>query len=213
MQEGWKFIITADGEQSVMIVGTSEMLASFADSLVFKMPWPLTSVHILAKALDRFGWTRLDAEGMSHRYFHVDITDGDVMIVVTVKMPVFAVEALVMTKNVKVLRLPLTSEWKNIHCIRGSFVGRNMTTSWPTWQPTTTSRYCAPWEFRCRNGQCIRQSWLCDGGRDCNDGSDEDLFVCGNSIDSFLVLQGFVCLICLWNGHIFIHSYDNRGSF
>ena len=108
MQEGWKFIITADGEQSVMIVGTSEMLASFADSLVFKMPWPLTSVHILAKALDRFGWTRLDAEGMSHRYFHVDITDGDVMIVVTVKMPVFAVEALVMTKNVEILRLRST---------------------------------------------------------------------------------------------------------
>ena len=178
------------------------MLVLSANSLVFQMPWLLTIVRILAKALDRFGWTRLDVEATSHRYFHVAIMDGDIMIVVTVKMPVFAVETLVMTKNVNVLRLRSTSEWTNIHYFRGSFSGRNMTTSWPTWQPTTTSRYCAPWEFRCRNGQCIRQSWLCDGGRDCNDGSDEDWVVCGNSTVSFLVPQGFVFPICLWNGRI-----------
>ncbi|CAB4016122.1 deleted in malignant brain tumors 1 [Paramuricea clavata] len=60
--------------------------------------------------------------------------------------------------------------------------GRNTTTPRPTQQPTTASRYCAFWEFRCRNGQCIDRSRLCDGGRDCNDGSDEDWVVCGRNM-------------------------------
>ncbi|CAB4035545.1 deleted in malignant brain tumors 1 -like, partial [Paramuricea clavata] len=66
--------------------------------------------------------------------------------------------------------------------VRCGNTGRNMTTPWPTWPPTTPSRHCASWQYRCRNGQCIRQSWLCDGGRDCNDGSDEDWIVCGRNM-------------------------------
>ena len=56
---------------------------------------------------------------------------------------------------------------------RGSSLGRNMTTPWATRQPTTASRQCASWEFRCGNGQCINRSRFCDGGYDCVDGSDE----------------------------------------
>ncbi|CAB4041170.1 deleted in malignant brain tumors 1 -like, partial [Paramuricea clavata] len=61
--------------------------------------------------------------------------------------------------------------------------GPNTTTPWPTWSSTTPSRNCESWEFRCRNGQCVHRSRLCDGGRDCNDGSDEERVVCGNSTD------------------------------
>ncbi|CAB4000670.1 deleted in malignant brain tumors 1 -like, partial [Paramuricea clavata] len=62
--------------------------------------------------------------------------------------------------------------------------GRNMTTPWPTSQPTNASRHCESWQFRCTNGQCIDGSWLCNGGYDCGDGSDESYC---NSTDVRLV--------------------------
>ncbi|KAM9383922.1 vitellogenin receptor Yl-like isoform 2-T2 [Pholidichthys leucotaenia] len=40
--------------------------------------------------------------------------------------------------------------------------------------PPQTSASCAPSEFECRNGHCIRQTWRCDSSSDCADGSDED---------------------------------------
>ncbi|CAB4041171.1 deleted in malignant brain tumors 1 -like [Paramuricea clavata] len=59
--------------------------------------------------------------------------------------------------------------------VRCGNTGRNMTTPWPTWPPTTPSWNCESWEFRCRNGQCIDQSYFCDGRYHCSDSSDEDL--------------------------------------
>ena len=173
------------------------MLVLSADSLVFKMQRLLTKVVTFPMELDEYGLTMFIVEVMSQRYFHADILGGEIITVLTTKMLVFAVTALEVRINLKNdINIFTTTT------IVFLFIGRNMTTPRPTWPPTTPSRYCAPWEFRCRNGQCIRQSWLCDGGRDCNDGSDEDWVVCGNSTVSFLVPQGFVFPICLWNGRI-----------
>ena len=49
--------------------------------------------------------------------------------------------------------------------------------------------------FACSSGQCIKASWLCDGGApDCDDGSDESQDICG---PRFCVYQlyhgGFNC--------------------
>ena len=37
----------------------------------------------------------------------------------------------------------------------------------------TTPSTCAYYEFKCRDGSCIDDRLLCDGRRDCPDGSDE----------------------------------------
>ena len=57
MQDGSRFTITANGEQFVMMAGTSTMLVSFADSLVLKMLTLLIKpVHgILVRDQDQFG--------------------------------------------------------------------------------------------------------------------------------------------------------------
>ena len=34
---------------------------------------------------------------------------------------------------------------------------------------------CDKGEFRCASGECISKTWLCDGEKDCLDGSDENL--------------------------------------
>lgn len=33
---------------------------------------------------------------------------------------------------------------------------------------------CQPNEVSCRNGDCIQKIWVCDGEKDCKDGSDEE---------------------------------------
>ena len=57
MQDEWRFTITVNGEQFVMIAGTSTTLVSFADSLVLKMLTLLikTVQGIMVRDQDRFG--------------------------------------------------------------------------------------------------------------------------------------------------------------
>ena len=49
--------------------------------------------------------------------------------------------------------------------------------------------------FACSSGQCIKASWLCDGGAaDCEDGSDESPDVCGHRYCVFESYHGgFTC--------------------
>lgn len=44
--------------------------------------------------------------------------------------------------------------------------------------PLLGLRKCTDSEFKCTNGICIVGTWVCDGEKDCGDGSDEDLGVC-----------------------------------
>ncbi|KAH3773265.1 hypothetical protein DPMN_174623 [Dreissena polymorpha] len=53
--------------------------------------------------------------------------------------------------------------------------------------------------FTCRNGQCINKNGVCDGKKQCNDGSDE---IGCHGIKAklaiiLLVVAGLVCLIML----------------
>ena len=40
---------------------------------------------------------------------------------------------------------------------------------------------CRSDQFKCKTIGCISASWMCDGDRDCSDGSDEELALCQNS--------------------------------
>ncbi|KAG1678690.1 Prolow-density lipoprotein receptor-related protein 1 [Nymphon striatum] len=33
---------------------------------------------------------------------------------------------------------------------------------------------CTPTQYKCKNNKCIPHNWLCDGGNDCGDNSDEE---------------------------------------
>ena len=39
--------------------------------------------------------------------------------------------------------------------------------------PVASYTYCHYWQFRCNSGQCVNRYNLCDGWRNCYDGSDE----------------------------------------
>ena len=44
----------------------------------------------------------------------------------------------------------------------------------------SASRTCInPTDHRCGDGRCIEYGGMCDGDRDCQDGSDEDTEMCG----------------------------------
>ena len=38
---------------------------------------------------------------------------------------------------------------------------------------------CGYYKFTCDNGECVAESWVCDGETDCADGSDEFPSNCG----------------------------------
>ena len=58
---------------------------------------------------------------------------------------------------------------------------------------------CTKEEFGCSNGvpHCIPKTWVCDGDRECTDGSDEELGQCGkNNNDLSLIWVTLLVLKC-----------------
>lgn len=59
-------------------------------------------------------------------------------------------------------------------------------------------RKCPNQEFECTNGQCIKNTWVCDGDYDCTDNSDEDKKTCSGVVCNFLV---FISLLTIDNNY------------
>ena len=53
---------------------------------------------------------------------------------------------------------------------------------------TDTGDQCTPAEFQCKlDGECIHDSWHCDGDPDCTDGSDEaSCKYCSSMLQAFI---------------------------
>lgn len=54
--------------------------------------------------------------------------------------------------------------------------------------------HCRDDQFRCDSNRCITRYWVCDGGKDCFDGSDEDPKECANTTCS---PTQFTCMVTL----------------
>lgn len=68
---------------------------------------------------------------------------------------------------------------------------------------------CEESEFQCSPGHCIPRKWLCDGGKDCSDGSDENATVAKCNGTSNCAINEFTCANsrCIQEVNFFLFSY------
>ena len=87
MRVGWKFSITGNGEQFVMMGSITRMLKSYADNLVI-LGAVCTAVLRLARVLARSGWMicSVAAVSLNSDYATTRMAAGDATTVDTVKM-------------------------------------------------------------------------------------------------------------------------------
>jgi hypothetical protein len=71
---------------------------------------------------------------------------------------------------------------------------------------------CADAQFRCASGKCIPRVWICDGDRDCIDGSDEDLDNCTREFVHIHLLRASIGLDYEYVTKNYVISYCTFGS-
>lgn len=69
--------------------------------------------------------------------------------------------------------------------------GNEEAEEWTVIYPTEQPKVCREHQFQCLNGECIQDSWLCDGSNDCTSGEDE--IHCGSSDHSSCREDQFMC--------------------
>ena len=90
-----KFCATVYGELSVMIHGTSTTLKLCADNLAFPMLSQPKKEHILAQAVETYGWMRYNASEPKRLCNHAYSMDGETTTAATVKMPESSAETVI----------------------------------------------------------------------------------------------------------------------
>ena len=98
-----------------MMIGTSTMLVSPADSLVFQMLRLFIRGVTFAMELDGFGLTIFIVKVMSHRYFHALIMEWEDTTVIMVKMQGYAVKKLQVRMNDKKIKHVSLRQARKLH--------------------------------------------------------------------------------------------------
>lgn len=62
-------------------------------------------------------------------------------------------------------------------------------------------------ELTCKSGECINETWWCDGDADCSDNSDEEQ--CGKQLDIVTVC----CIVSVAHGTVFTHDFLHTDSY
>ncbi|KAK9874941.1 hypothetical protein WA026_005758 [Henosepilachna vigintioctopunctata] len=78
-------------------------------------------------------------------------------------------------------------------CLIASVVGNTEQTTATELADVDNVVPCSVRQFSCKNNKCIPILFFCDGDKDCEDGTDEDVIVCSNAKNLTCASSEFKC--------------------